>query len=155
MWFLSRCTDLLGKGMVGGGLGTVGIGMGRGPVPGMWTPAAVALWPSRELLPSGSAGRGFWGGLGFSKSWRRRKKFSSSGLYCVWAQFNVFNKVFAHFSAKSLVFKLPSIYCIKVNEGLYASWGMTLIGKIPQSTLLLSWDTVFGNLNNRALSTSL
>lgn len=41
--FLSRCTDLLGKGMVGGGLGTVGIGMGRGPVPGMWTPPAVKL----------------------------------------------------------------------------------------------------------------
>lgn len=37
----SRFTDLLGKGMVGGGLGTVGIGTGRGPVPGMWTPAAV------------------------------------------------------------------------------------------------------------------
>lgn len=43
MRFLSRCTDLLGKGMVGGGLGTVGIGMGRGPAPGMWTLTALVL----------------------------------------------------------------------------------------------------------------
>lgn len=74
----SCCTHLLGKGMVGGGLGTVGVGIGRGPLPGTWTPALVALWPSRELLPSGSAGRGFWGGLGFSKSWKGRERYSPS-----------------------------------------------------------------------------
>lgn len=64
-WALS--THLLGKGMVGAGLGTVGIGIGRGPLPGTWTPAAM-LRPRHELLPSGSAGRGFCGGLGLSKS---------------------------------------------------------------------------------------
>lgn len=62
------CAHLLGRGMLGGGLGTVGIGIGRGPLPGTWTPAAATLRPSREPLPSGSAGSGFWGGLGLSKS---------------------------------------------------------------------------------------
>lgn len=39
----SCCAHLLGRGMLGGGLGTVGIGIGRGPLPGTWTPAAATL----------------------------------------------------------------------------------------------------------------
>lgn len=60
--------------MESGGLGTVGIGMGRAAFPGMCPPAVATLLPSRELLPSGSAGRGFWGGLGFSKSYKKNTK---------------------------------------------------------------------------------
>lgn len=75
----SCCAHLLGRGMLGGGLGTVGMGIGRGPLPGTWTPAAATLRPSREPLPSGSAGSGFWGGLGLSKSWRDEKN-KTSGL---------------------------------------------------------------------------
>lgn len=61
-----RRTDLFGCGMVSRGLGTVGMGIGMGP--GRRTPTTEVLLSTQARLSRGSAGRGFWGGLGFSQS---------------------------------------------------------------------------------------
>lgn len=50
--------------MEGGGRGTVGIGMARGPRPDIRTPTADMLRPTPWPLNKGSAGSGFCGGLG-------------------------------------------------------------------------------------------
>lgn len=54
----NQWADLLGCKMVG-----VKLGAGRF--------VARALRPIWELRPNGSAGKGFWGGLGFSNSWEK------------------------------------------------------------------------------------
>lgn len=71
-------THLLGWGTGRAGVGTPGMGAGPQTAGGPWT----TLWPciteglrtSRELL--GSAGRGFWGGLGFSNSWKQNRRIN-------------------------------------------------------------------------------
>lgn len=55
--------------MEGGGRGTVGIGMARGPGPGIRTPTADMLRPTPWPLNKGSAGSGFCGGLGLFRSY--------------------------------------------------------------------------------------
>lgn len=69
MWFCQQYlseTDLFGSGMAGGGRGTVGIGMARGP--GIRTPTADVLRPTPWPLIKGSAGSGFCCRLGLSWS---------------------------------------------------------------------------------------
>lgn len=64
----SRGGGLAGCGIAGGGSGTVGIGIGKGPGPCVCAPTADVLRPSLEPRTGGSAGSGFWGGLGLSGS---------------------------------------------------------------------------------------
>lgn len=62
----------VGAHLLGCGTGRTGLGTGpqtaEGPWSTVWLCTAEGLLTRRELL--GSAGRGFWGGLGFSSSWQ-------------------------------------------------------------------------------------